>query len=338
MKVAIKQWYVDFLEKRNNPFESVLYFLFLLLSYVYGAIVEVRNFLYNTGICRSFSVSRKVISVGNISWAGSGKTTLVTYLYHKLSSGRRVAILRRGYGEDEGKLLKEKNVPAYAGRDRVRCARALTNDFDLFILDDGFQYRALKRDLDCVVMAAREWRADQHLIPASFFREPLHSLTRADILLLNYKEEIPDAQGLRERIQKKFPHLKIFFSRYRIARICDLDNATVSLDVLKNKKCAAFTAIGYPKGFLNKLKEAGVETSRAFVFPDHHELTKDEFTRMQDTLVKEGITELIVTHKDKFHLPAFEKKIHVVILEIEMEIENETEFLDTIHKKISMKS
>jgi tetraacyldisaccharide 4'-kinase len=336
MNTAIRQWYIGILEKRHNLFEAVFYIFLLLLSFVYGVIVKIRNFLYNTGICKSFSVSAKIISVGNISWAGSGKTTLVSYLYRKLSNDKRIAILRRGYGEDEGKLFSELGMRAYAARDRVALAQALDKDYELFVLDDGFQYRALKRDLDIVVMGAREFRVRQRLIPASFFREPLVALRRADILLINYKEEIPDAHALRERIQKQFPHLKIFYSHYRIERLHDLENTTVLCADLKTKKLACCTAIGYPEGFLNKLKEVSLTISQTFVFPDHHVLTEDEVNRMQKILETEEITDVIITHKDKFHLPDQGMPVRVVICEIEIEIENEKDFLDTIKEKIAL--
>ncbi|MDD5195962.1 MAG: tetraacyldisaccharide 4'-kinase [Candidatus Omnitrophica bacterium] len=339
MKNSLRRWYVNFLEnEKRNFFEQLFFYLLLLLSFIYGAVVHLRNFLYNSGIKKSHSASGKVISVGNISWGGCGKTTFARYLYHKLQKYGRVAILRRGYGLDEGALLKESDISVYSGPNRISLAQSLKGNFDFFILDDGFQHRALLRDVDIVIMTGREFNLPQRLIPASIFREPLSSLKRADILIVNYKEEILDSTDLREKLQRLFTNLKIYFSSYKITRFCDLNNNPVTLEKLKEEKAAVFTAIGYPGGFLNLLKKYGITATRQFIYPDHYELTEDEFRQIAGILENDGIRTILITHKDKFHLPPDALgRFNVIITEIEIEIENETDLLKTINDKLCIK-
>jgi tetraacyldisaccharide 4'-kinase len=208
----LKQWYIGFLDKdKRNIFESFFACVLYLLSLVYGLGVFFRNFLYDKHILTINTTKSKVISVGNLSWSGSGKTTLALFLYNKFCERFQTAILRRGYGSDEEKLLKEVTANVFSAVDRAALAKKFESRFGLFILDDGFQYRRLKRDVEIVVMGAREFKDKHHLIPADFFREPLNSLKRADFLILNYKDELNDPLKTIAPIRRIAPDLKIFF-------------------------------------------------------------------------------------------------------------------------------
>jgi len=335
--VELKKKYLTFLEKdKKNVFEGFFYFLLCFFSFIYGAGVFLRNFLYQRKILPVFSSKAKVISVGNLSWSGSGKTSLSLWLYKRLSSKYKVAILRRGYGEDEGKLLKEKVDNVFSAVKRSRLAKKLERSFDLFVLDDGFQHRSLGRDVDIVMMSSRDFQRKQRLIPAYFFREPLSSLRRADILLLNYKEEMEDAPGLKKSILQIVPKLKIYFSRYKNKGLRNLEGNKFEIGLLKEKKLAAFAAIGYPQGFFNKLAELGLNVAEKVVYPDHYELSVDEFRNLEDKLIKKGIIDLVITHKDKYHFPTIASKLNIFILEIELEIENKDEFLKEIEKRLNL--
>ena len=147
---------------------------------LYGAIVFFRNLLYDKKIFSSFPSKAKVISVGNLSWSGTGKTPLSIWLYKKLSSKFKVAVLRRPYAQDEEKMLQEKVKNVFSCPNRQKIAKEKESLFDIFILDDGFGHRKLKRDIDIVIMGAREFKRKHDLIPANFFREPLKALRRAD--------------------------------------------------------------------------------------------------------------------------------------------------------------
>lgn len=334
--VKLKQKYLRLLEKdKKNIFEEFFYCLLCFLSFIYGAGVFLRNFLYQKKVLPSFSSKAKVISVGNLSWSGSGKTSLSLWLYERFSSKYKVAILRRGYGEDEGKLLKEKVDNVFSAVKRSRLAKKLECSFDLFVLDDGFQHRSLRRDVDIVMMSSRDFQRKQRLIPAYFFREPLSSLKRADILLLNYKEEMEDAPGLKKSILRIVPRLKIYFSQYKSKGFQNLKGNEFEIGFLREKKLAAFTAIGYPQGFFNKLAELGLNVADKIVYPDHYELNVDEFHNLEDELIEKGIIDLVITHKDKYHFPSLKSKLNIFILKVELEIEGEEEFLKNIEDKLA---
>jgi len=328
----IKSWYVDFLEKeRKKGFEALFYLFLIILSFLYGLIVATRNFLYNRKIIPPTIVKSKVISIGNLSWAGSGKTTLALYLYRKLSTQFRTAILRRGYGNDEGKLIAEKTQDVFSSPNRAGLAKNKSSEFELFLLDDGLQYHKLKKNLEIVVMGARELKKSYRLIPASFFREPLRALKRAQILVLNYADEIQDRALSKKHLNERFPHLKIYFARYSIKGFLDLDGNEYKREDLINKRVGALAAIGYPQGFFNKLRETGIVPARKIVYPDHYQLNKGEFDKLSYELLDEGIGTLIITSKDKYHIPQnIDTKIKIIIMEIEIKIEEEKDFLQNV--------
>ncbi|MCK9572894.1 MAG: tetraacyldisaccharide 4'-kinase [Candidatus Omnitrophica bacterium] len=331
----LKERYVNFLEKdRKDTIEKIIYFFLFLLSVVYGAIVTCRNFLYNKDLFKTYKCHGKLISIGNISWGGSGKTTLSFFLYQKLASGLKVAVLRRGYGSDEEKMFKEKNMKVFTSINRVGLTKKLSDKFDLFILDDGFQYRKLFRDVNILVMAARELKMKIRLLPAGPFREPLSALKRADILIINHKKEIKSIDGLTSRLQLRFKQLSIYTSEYKFKKITDTNNNQIDLEVIKEKKVAAVTGIGYPQGFFNKLEETGIKICKKITYPDHHNLTIGEFSSLQENLIKEGIRDVLITGKDKYHLPAIDSKINFYIFDIEMGISEEKKFLEDLRNRL----
>ncbi|MDP2922279.1 MAG: tetraacyldisaccharide 4'-kinase [Candidatus Omnitrophota bacterium] len=333
---TIKKWYISFLEKeKRNFFESAFYLLLYFLSFVYGFAVVIRNFFYNIGLLHSYRAQKKVLSIGSLSWAGSGKTTLAMYLYDKLIYKRKVAVLRRGYGNDEGKLMQDYDIKVFSRPNRISLVKQLSRQFDAFILDDGFQYRKLKRDIDIVVMAARELQKNIKLIPVSSFREYLSSLKRANMLILNYKEEAGDFTKIKQSLQDNFPHLKIYLANYEIEKLMDFNSNEIAANSLRNKPVAAITAIGYPKGFFSKLREMRLNIVKEIAYPDHYEFNPDEFIALQNNLRDNGILDIIITHKDKYHIPKDAIKLNIYIMKVKIKIEEEEDFLKEIEKGLA---
>ena len=331
MSVKVKQWYVSFLERdKKNILEVILNALLYFLSLIYGLGVLIRNFFYDKGIFKIQTTKAKVISIGNLSWSGTGKTSLSIWLYKKLTASFKTAILRRGYGDDEAKLIAQTTKDVFSSLNRAKLAKDLEKSFDLFILDDGFQYRRLRRNLNIVVMGAREFRRKYGLIPVNFFREPMRSLLRADILLLNYSEEIEDISKIKESILKEAGHLGVYTCGYRVRRFCDLEGGEISIESLRQRPVAALAAIGYPHGFFNKLKELDFNLGCQIIYPDHHELSQVEFDRLETDLLKKGIKDLVITQKDKYHFPTNETKLNIVVMEVDIEIDNEAYFLGKV--------
>jgi tetraacyldisaccharide 4'-kinase len=335
MYARIAKWYLKLLEKdKKNVCEAIFYLVLCALSLIYGFIINLRNLLYDQGVKPSFNCQAKVISIGNLSWAGSGKTTLAMYLYNKLSAKFKPAVLRRGYGDDEEKIMAERSINFYSFIDRAILAKYLAEQFNLLILDDGFQYRRLGRNLNIVMMAAREFQRKTYLIPAGIFREPLTALKRAHILIINYKDVLTEPEKIRQSLKSKFPKLSIYFANYRFKKITSIQNKEYDLAVLKDKKLAAFAAIGYPEGFFAMLRNLNLNIVKEITYPDHYSLDSGEFTALQENLKREGILDMIITVKDKYHFPASALTLNAYIMEIEICIEDEEKFLAEVENAL----
>jgi len=188
-------------------FRRIIFLLCVPFALVYFLCASLRNFLYSVNIFRRHRINARVISVGNITWGGTGKTPVVAFIADMLArKGRRVSILIRGYGNDEKELLPKlaSNAPVLVGKDRVKNGREAIERHlsDTIILDDGFQYRRLERDLDIVCVDAARPFGNGWLIPAGSLREGLGSLKRADIFLITKADLAGD--GRDRPLQDKY--------------------------------------------------------------------------------------------------------------------------------------
>ncbi len=337
--LQLKRKYILFIEKNEYSFfGKIMFGLLYLLSFLYGFFVNLRNFLYDKNILKSYNPdSSFLIGVGNISWAGTGKTPLSLWLYENFSSKLKTAILRRGYGEDEKKLIKEKCLHLFSSPDRRKIIKSLEKKYELFIIDDAFQYRKLKKDIEIVIMRADELRKKRHLIPASSFREPLQNAKRADILIVNYKDD-SDCGQIKKIISELSLPSQFYFARYRVKSLQNLRGEIYNFELLKNKKVAAFAAIGYPRGFFRLLIKSGISLVKEIVYPDHHILSKKEYCSLENELIQSGIKTLITTDKDRYHFPEGKKQLDIFVLSVKLEIEREAELIDQLSRKIAHKS
>ncbi|MBD3264951.1 MAG: tetraacyldisaccharide 4'-kinase [Candidatus Omnitrophica bacterium] len=327
--------YVSFVERREkNPGEKIIWLFLKILSFIYGACVGLRNFLYDKKIIPLYYAGAKVISIGNISWAGSGKTSLTWYLFNKLSAEYKPAVLRRGFGRDETTMLKDAGVEVFCAPNRCQLCRQLSSKYNLFILDDGFQYRGLHRDVDILVMGAREFKARGDLIPASFFREPFSSARRADFIIISYKNELEDKKKNMDRIKNTFDGPKLFFSSYRIEQFNDFEGKAVDKTYICSLKIAAVSAIGYPEGFFEALRQSGLAPEEYLTYPDHYEFSENEFIALQAKLLDEGFKGIIITGKDKYHIPPEAIRMKIFIARARLVIENEENFLEKLKTRL----
>ncbi|MFA5101392.1 MAG: tetraacyldisaccharide 4'-kinase [Candidatus Omnitrophota bacterium] len=332
MKLKIKKWYLEFLERDKRNFgEAIFYFCLCQLSFVYGVCVGVRNFLYDAKCVTIYKSTKKIISVGGLSWAGAGKTTLALCLYDKLrASQAKVCILRRGYGDDENELIRAHTSDLAVAVDRVRLVQDLEPQFDIFILDDGFQYRKLFRDYDIVMMTAGEWKKKIRLLPASIFREGLASLGRARAMVVTYTADDNERALIAREAVEMFPALKVYFARHVFKRFLDTQKRLHEPAALAGRKVAALSGVGYPKGFFELLRQVGIAPERTFVYPDHYVLSQREFDDLERDLINQGIHDLVITKKDFYHIPKDHLKINLITMEIDMQIYNEDVFLQDL--------
>lgn len=314
------------------------------VSWLYGAVIAVRNHCYDRGIFSITAIDTPVISVGNITTGGTGKTPLVEYLVGRLlAAGSRPAILSRGYGRTTTGTLTVSDgssPPADAGRagdepaqmarkfpgcplvvdeNRVRGARYLESRFrpDVIVLDDAFQHRALRRDLDIVVLGGERPDQSPGLLPAGNGREPLASLRRADIIVLNQ----PDGTAYRGPAGKSLVRMRYEAGRFLLRETGE----AISPDAIRTGRFVAFCGIGNPGSFSATLAGLGLVPEEMLVYPDHHRYGAGEVGHIQDALERSGAHYVVTTEKDAVRLdgggnpaPPFRARLAVALIEAVM--------------------
>jgi tetraacyldisaccharide 4'-kinase len=262
------------------------------LSIPYGWVVRCRNGLFDRGLKKTYAAPVPVVSVGNLTLGGTGKTPCVEYVarfFRRLD--RRVAILSRGYGTREGRndeaLVLEENlpdVPHLQGADRVALAQTAVEELEseVLILDDGFQHRRLRRDLDIVLIDATAPWGHGHLFPRGLLREPPSSLRRAHLAMLTRCDLAGTdvIQGIRQRVSRLAPEIPIVSTTHRPAAWINADRATRPLDSVAGP-CAAFCGIGNPEAFRASLTNLGLELTAWRTFPDHHAYIRQDIDSLR---------------------------------------------------------
>lgn len=294
-----------------------------LPSLLYGIGVRLRFFLYRIGFFKTRKLACKVISVGNITVGGSGKTPMAIYLAERLRErGKKVVILSRGYkgkikdvgvvcnGEnilldpeeagDEPYLMaaKLKTVPVIVGRDRYRTGIYAVERFkpDVILLDDGFQHIRFARDIDIVLIDSRRGFGNGYLFPMGILREPLYGLKRASFFMIKGNELGIRNYELQITNFKKQNKPFISFNYKPQAVINLVDGSKLSVDILKGKKVIALSGIAEPKSFSETLKELGAIIIREIIYPDHHFYTSDDLRRIN--VAMEDAEFIVTTEKD----------------------------------------
>jgi tetraacyldisaccharide 4'-kinase len=256
--------------------------LLALCEFPYTAAVTVRNACYDRRVAGTHHVDVPVVSVGNITMGGTGKTPLVHWLARWLQNrGYRVAIVSRGYKarsgrfNDEARELAEKlpGVPHVQNRDRVVAANAAIeeNDTQVIVLDDGFQHRRIHRDLDIVLLDALEPFGFDHVFPRGTLREPPGSLARAHIVALSRSDAVDTQQreAIRRRVQTIAPHAGWLELAHAPTELLSSDGRRAAIGDLTDKPVAAFCGVGNPAGFLHTLEACSFDVVAFHEFPDH---------------------------------------------------------------------
>lgn len=328
------------------------------LVFLYAFIVKVRNFLFDKNIYKSKKVNAKVISVGNITVGGSGKTPMVLLIGEMLKkSNRKVAVLSRGYGRrSSGYILvsngskifstveksgdeiilvsNELKIPAAVCENRVKGAVSLIkdSDTDIIILDDAFQHRWIYRDLDIVLIDQRflikNDFIDQKLLPLGLMRESFNSLKRADAIVINRK--FSEKNKIPDKFLEFFTNKNIFHGYYVAKGMFDVkSHKFFELNEFIGQKSLVVCGIAKPFSFLNILEKNGIDISNKLIYPDHANYTIAEIQEIRKSFYNTNSHSVLTTHKDAVKLTNFSKElddIDIYYLKIELKIEEQQEF------------
>lgn len=319
------------------------------LSLLWGAILERRARDYASGRRISHKLSRPTVSVGNITFGGTGKTPFVEVLArHFQAEGRRPAILSRGYrrrsrgpvvvsrgdgpfvspdeGGDEPVALARKLpgvlvVVAERRQDAAREAARL--GADLFLLDDGYQHLAVRREANLLLLDGEDPFGGGRLPPAGRLREPLSALGRADaIVFTRLGSRLPPPPAL-EALAQWNPRAPIFTAQIRAAGVADHNGTRVSQEALLQKRFIAVSGIAKPSGFSDSIRELNLAPQETFVFSDHHRYGPGDLERIRRAAERTGSDRILTTEKDAVKL---QDRLALPILTMRLEVEIEPAF------------
>lgn len=285
----------------------------------YSLAVNVRNRRYDRSPALAQHVAPAVISVGNLTLGGTGKTPMVKWLAQRLQDdGARVALVSRGYGaangqqNDEALELAESlpGVPHIQNRDRVAAANVAIHDFNpqLLILDDGFQHRRLARDLDIVLLDALEPFGFDHVFPRGTLREPITGLRRADVVCLSRADAVlaPHREAIRRRVAEVAPTAAWCELAHVPSNLMNSRGDTRPLDSLGGKRVAAFCGIGNPAGFRHTLAAIVSEPVAWREFPDHYAYSLTDQSELVKMAREAHADAIVCTQKDLVKLQQHE--------------------------------
>ncbi len=300
------------------------------LSLFYGLAVQVRHALYSLGLARRKKLAQRVISVGNITLGGTGKTPTVIHIARVLLNHQKnPAVITRGYGRndesalvvvsdgkkvlvdaasggDEPVLIGSKlpGVPVVACSDRFRAASFAHAKFgnDTVILDDGFQHVRLRRDLDIVLVDSIDPFGRGDLFPAGILRERPAALRRAHAVLITGADRAGDVKSLKKTIAQK-TGARIFTSRHTPVDLVDIvTGESRPLSALRGTTVLAFAGIARPESFVAALRLLGAEVKSECSYADHYEYGKSDLVKIFQHAADKKVSMIITTEKDAARL------------------------------------
>ena len=315
----------------------------------YEALVRLRNYGYDHSILTVKKASAPVISVGNLTLGGTGKTPLVAWLAHWFAQhNKKPAIISRGYKAKTGQLSDEAaelkillpTVPHYANKQRIIAAgEAVTKGSDVLLLDDGFQHRQISRDLNLITIDATDPFGCNRIFPRGLLREPLWGLKRADALVLTRTDQV--SIKTRNEIQEQCfqfvgSHDKPWIeTEHRPSNLRLVDGTTQPLKTLQDKRILSLSAIGNPGAFHRTLTTLGHEPVATLTFPDHHTYTTDDIHRISEETESVGAEIIVTTLKDLVKLPlASVRNRPLCALEIGIQFQTGLQDLEYLLNKI----
>lgn len=343
--LPLKQYIYDLMrDKRSDFLSRLVKGHLLILSYIYGFLVKCHNFFYDVNLLKSHKAAGVIISIGNITLGGTGKTPFAIMLAGRLAGNQKekIAVLIRGYGEDEWKLLEDKlgtiGARVFVGRDRIKTAKgALEWGARAIILDDGFQHRRLARDLDIVLLDSANPFGNGRIFPRGVLREPVANLKRADIIVLTKadkgKDNIALIKGELKEISQRQPVIEAVHRPAELFGLWEGERREPSS--IGGKRVCVFSGVSDPSYFRHTVEKTGATVELEFIFPDHYPYKKRDLEEILEKCKAAKIDTIITTEKDAVKLKRFATMAdsRVFVLAIELKITEGEEKLDAeVHR------
>jgi len=335
---------------------------------VYALAVALRNWLFEIKIFKEKRVDAVIISVGNLTIGGSGKTPLVIYLLDLLNKyGLKTGVLSRGYGRrsrgyklvsDGEKILttvdqcgdeiyqtvSECHVPGAVCENRVKGAEKFLSqtDVNIIVLDDAYQHRWIYRDLNILVCEQKFLLSHNFLVknlfPTGNLREPFISVKRADVVIINRKFSI--AEDIPANLRKYFEGKKIFKANYKAIGFVDIKRKVDhKIEEFKGQKSLVVSGIADPSSLINVLDQNGLNTENRMIFIDHKNYSNKEIQAIRKNFYNTNSHSVITTQKDAVKLVGFSKEfddIDIFYLKIKMVMSDEQSFIKFIFDKLNL--
>ena len=311
------------------------------LTVPYGTAARVRARAYEMGLLRAKRLDACVISVGNLTVGGTGKTPMVVWIAQRLlEEGKRAGILTRGYRgttgpdgptSDEVQIFEARlgdRVAIGVGADRhARGAQLVGQGIDWLILDDGFQHMQLARDVNIVLIDATNPFGGGRLLPAGFMREPKTALRRANVIVITRSSRAPAVEAAVRR-ETTVP---IFYARPWLDSVRSVESTDVEVKDARRRKWFAFCGIGNPAAFVSDLREWGFQICGPRFFRDHHHYTQRELHELGKQARAAGADGLLCTEKDRFNLGAVKSlSMDAAYCRISMQVDRGNDFWSEI--------
>ena len=336
--------------------------ILLAISKVYGLGVQLRSLAYDQGIFKVERLPCVVISIGNVTLGGTGKTPFTIYVAKTLQNlGYRIAILSRGYGGtavksaaivsdgsqtfvsadacgDEPFMMAHQinGTPIIAGADRYRSGKLAVRRFkpDIILLDDGFQHRHLARDIDLVLVDALKPWGNEYLFPRGVLREPPTSINRGHAVVLTRIQS--DGRVMGRRLNSLPDSIPVFASQHRskIVKVIPANKGSVSnpvhgepsrdLRFLNARRAVAFSGIAANENFFGALRKAGCRLVHSVPFPDHHRYSRSDIDRVRQCAADSRVDYVLTTEKDYYRMSGtIDWGFTLLVVGVEIEFQDE---------------
>lgn len=343
-------------QKEKSFWTGVFLLPLQLLSLLYGGAVRARTLFYALGLKKPKRLPCPVISVGNITVGGTGKTPIVMALARELMKrGVPVAILSRGYkgkkpsgplvgdgqriilspeesGDEPFLMAKScRDIPVFIGKDRFVTGQMAFQQFGVrgLLLDDGYQHLQLYRDLNILLIDSHIAFGDDHLLPRGILREPSSHLRRAHLFLLTKVDHPEACSSLEAKLREIHPSSPVFHSHYEPLGLIGPKEEWEELHSLKGKKALVFSGIANPDYFSSLLMRSGMEIVKEVILPDHHRYTAKDVVSLEKE--GKGVDWFVTTEKDMVKLARLNiGHLPIRALRIEVRIWEEEEFYQRV--------